>query len=182
MTTPTTLTLRAFAQHLGCAPSYVTKLKQAGRLVLDENGKVKVVESKALIESTRDPAKRVVSDRHAEERGAELTASAEPSQDSKIGSTYQAARAVKEKYLAMAARRDYEISIGKLLDAGEVRAALFLAVTTLRTRLESIPEEIGPPLAAIRDERQAVAMMTEAIERSLSDLAREFSSIGAPRE
>jgi len=182
MSTPDTMRLKEFATHLGCAPSYVTKLKQAGRLVLDDAGRVKVAESQALIEASRDPAKRAVADRHAEERGAELAAGATPSQDDRIGSTYQAARAIKEKYLAMAARRDYETSIGKLLDAGEVRAALFSAVTTLRTRLESIPEEIGPQLAAIRDERQAVAMMTDAIERALSDLAREFSSIGAHRE
>ena len=111
--TPATMGLKAFAQHMGCAPSYVTKLKQAGRLVLDDAGRVKVAESKALIEATRDPAKRAVVDRHASERGVALAA---PTAASEEGDTeaphianpdYQAARAKREHYAALQAEADY---------------------------------------------------------------------------
>ena len=50
-----TLGKKAFADHLGLAPSYVTALIKAGRVVLEGEGrtaKVKVAETMALIEST----------------------------------------------------------------------------------------------------------------------------------
>lgn len=190
MTTPATLTQRQFADHIGCRPSYVTKLKQEGRLVLTDDGRlVRVAESIARIEATRDPAKRAVAERHADERGAALAVgdgaaagAASERNDDRVGNTYQAARAVKEKYLAMSARRDYEVSMGKLLEADQVRAAVFSAATTLRTRLETLPEVLGPQIIALKDERQAINLMAETIEHALEDIAREFSAIGAPRE
>ena len=38
MTTPAALTQKAFAEHIGCRPSYVTKLKKDGRLVIGDDG------------------------------------------------------------------------------------------------------------------------------------------------
>src|SRR5690348_2338572 len=46
-------TFAEFAARLGCKRSYVTELRKAGRLVLTDDGKVKVAESIARIEATR---------------------------------------------------------------------------------------------------------------------------------
>lgn len=188
-TPPVALRQKDFAAHIGCKPGYITKLKQDGRLVMRDDGLVLVAESIARIEATRDPAKRAVAARHAAERGAALAVDEAPAapaapdqQAERVGNTYQAARAIKEKYLAMSARRDYEISMGKLLEADQVRAAVFSAGATLRTRLEALPEVLGPQIIAIKDERQAINLMAETIEHALEDIAREFSAIGAPRE
>lgn len=183
MTAPAEMTLSEFARHLGKKGSWVTQLKQAGRLVLTDDGKrVRVAESVARIEATRDPAMQGVADHHAAQRAAKAAASTPTPPDAplgteKIGNTYQAARAVKEQYLARAAKRDYELSIGKLLPADDVRHALAAAATTLRARLEALPDTLAPQLAPITDEHQTRATLAEAIEHALAELAREFSQI-----
>jgi hypothetical protein len=179
------MTLSEFANHLGKKGSWVTQLKQDGRLVLTDDGKrVRVAESVARIEATRDPSMQGVADHHAAARAVKATAPAAAAQPpetqlgtEKIGSTYQAARAVKEQYLARAAKRDYELSIGKLLVADDVRHALAAAATTLRARLEALPDTLGPQLAPITDEHQTRATLAEAIEHTLAELAREFGHI-----
>ena len=183
MTTPTTLTLRAFAQHLGCAPSYVTKLKQSGRLVLDESGKVKVAESIALIEATRDPAKRAVATRHAEERGAPLSPpplaeEGDAEAPAIANPDYQAARAKREHYAALQAEADYRAKIRELLDAGKVRAVLADVLTELRTQVEAIPHTLAPALAAMTDEATVKAALVAEIESALQAASVRLEKLG----
>lgn len=187
MIVPETLGFKAFADHLGCRPSYVTELKKSGRLVLTPDGKqVMVGPSLERIEATRNPAHAEVAARHAAQRGAPLT-TAEPGDPTEpedldpsinsIGNIYQTAKAEKERYLALSAKRDYEISIGKLLDADEVRAAAAMAATALRTDLENLPNTIAPTLAAEPDEARVRLLLEEEIEHILANLAARFAAI-----
>lgn len=186
------LSFKAFADHLGCRPSYVTELRKSGRLVLTDDGKrVRVAESLERIQATRNPARADVGQRHAAAREAKAAAVAEtvpedgPRADAatataaadKIGNSYQAARAVKERYLAMSAKRDYEISIGNLLPAGDVRHAIAAAVTTLRTDLENLPDSLAPGLAAETDEARVRLLLADEIEHILGNLAARFEKI-----
>jgi hypothetical protein len=190
-----------FASRLGCKRSYVTELRKADRLVLTEDGKaVCVVESLARIEATRDPSKIGVADRHAAARkagqGLAAAAADEPQQaaeaaqpapgespDATVDDTapdegFQYWRRRSEKARALAAERDNAIAEGKLLDAGEVTAAVAGGVTALRARLETLPDTLGPQLAAISDEPAARALLAEAIEHVLEELSRQFTLIG----
>ena len=185
--TPATMGLKAFAQHMGCAPSYVTKLKQAGRLVLDDAGRVKVAESKALIEATRDPAKRAVVDRHASARGAELAAPKAAEEEGEQGDAeapaianpdYQAARAKREHYAALQAEADYRAKIRELLDAGRVRAVLADVLTELRTQVEAIPHTLAPALAAMTDEATVKAALVAEIESALQAASVRLEKLG----
>lgn len=189
---PETCTFREFADLVPCRPSWVTELRKTGRLVLsDDNKRVRVLESLQRIEDTRDPSKAGVSARHAAERAAAAQpAQAEPEAPhapgqaavapipiDRAGKGYQEARAVKERYLAMTAKRDYEISMGKLIDAGQVESAAAAAITVMRQRLEGMPAILAPQIAAISDEPRIRAVITEAIEHTLAELAREFGAI-----
>jgi hypothetical protein len=191
MTASELLGFKDFAERIGCRPSYVTQLRKEGRLVLTDDGKqVRVAESIARIEATRSPSHDGVAARHAAARqtatptppGPEAPppayAAADPGAD-KIGNSYQAARAVKERYMAMSAKRDYEVAIGKLLDAAEVRSALISAITVLRNDLESLPENIAPALAAESDENRMRILLAEEIEHVLANLATRFDQMGA---
>lgn len=100
-----------------------------------------------------------------------------PAEAGKIGNTFQAARALKERYLAMSAKRDYEVSMRALLPAAEVENALTDAVTQFRMRIESLPSILGPQLAAITDEAQATATIADAMEHILEELSRQFAAI-----
>lgn len=188
--TEETVSLAGFARLLGVKPSAVTALKQAGRLVLTDDGKrVRIAASRQRIAETADPSKAAVAARHAAERAAKA---GEPAPEAPMPSTpagdgldddmegapgYQASRARREHYAALAAQRDYEVSIGKLMDAGEVAAAVSQAATTLRTQLEGLPDTLAPQLAAMTDEAQVRATLAEAIEHALEEAARQFFAI-----
>lgn len=192
-----------FAALIDFRPSYVTQLRHAGRLVLTDDGKrVRVPETIALIESTRDPSKAGVAERHAAER-AQVAASKAPqaehqqapdaanddsSDDADGPATFvptdphskRRAKALADKAEADArkALRDEKIELGQLLQAEEVAAVVSEAVTTLRTSMENLPGQIAPGLAAATTEEQVRVLLAEALETRLADLARTFNQIG----
>lgn len=187
------LGLRDFARHIGKKQSYVTLLKQKDRLVLTADGKVRVAESLARIQETSDPSKTAVAARHAAARGEEgagaaVTPPAPPvpaggdeppaEADDLAGNTgYQASRARREYFEAKAKERDYLLSIGQLMRADEVVAAVTGAVSTLRQRLESLPDILSPRLAAAPDESTCRAILADELEHALEDTARQFANI-----
>lgn len=200
-----TASFAEFARSAGIKRSYVTALRKADRLVLTDDGKrVRVAESLARIEATRDPARAAVAARHAAARGrpafpsddtAPRTQTAgqgddgadtppappdatQPVDDAPGDEGFQYWRRRSEKARALAAERDNAAAEAKLLDGEQVVAAVKGAITTLRTRLESLPDVLGPQLAAISDEAEARASLAEAIEHALEETSRQFFAIG----
>jgi hypothetical protein len=192
---PETLSFAGFARLLGIKPQAITALRYADRLVLTADGKrVQVAASQQRIRDTADPSKAGVVARHAAERAAKATprpdtAPVTPAPDAGAGdddsaaeaptgnADYQSSRARREHYQALEAQRAYEVAMGKLMDAHEVASAVASAAATLRTRLESLPDVLGPQLAAISDEAQARATLAEAIEHALEETSRQFANI-----
>lgn len=166
-----------FARDIGVARSRVTALKQAGRLVLDDNGRVLVEESKARIAETADPNRDDVARRHAANRASAGNAQAPAPETDRVGSSYQQARAVKEKFLALSAKRDYEIACSKLMQADEVVSAVASAAVTLRTRLEAWPDTMAAMLGGNQDESQRRAILADGVEELLAGLTAEFNRI-----
>lgn len=165
-----------FASHLGRHRSYVTELKQKGLIVM-RAGKVDVEASEKLMAELADPAKKAVVDRHAENRGEKPQPPAADKHDEvtgKAGSVYQNARAMKEKYNAMAAKISYEKELGILLVADEARAAVADGDAIIRNRLESLPDVLAPQLAAETDEQKIRMLLFDQVEQLLSDLSRSF--------
>lgn len=73
--------------------------------------------------------------------------------------------------------RENRLRDRELLEASEVVATIASAVTTLRTRLESLPDILGPQLAAEVDEGRVRALMAETIEHALEETARQFTAM-----
>lgn len=181
----------AFARWLGVAKSRITELHQAERLALTPDGRrVRFEASKVRIAETESPAHDGVRARHAAAREAvagQGTAQPSPPPGSapnigdggqdRVGSSYQQSRAVRERFLALQAKLEYERNIGNLLDAAGVESALASAVTQLRGRLESLPVFLGPQVASESQESRCVALLREAVEEALSDLSRQFANI-----
>lgn len=167
----TTATQADFAREIGVGRSRVHALKEAGRLVM-VGDLVDVEASKARIAATRSPA-------HDEQATAKvsLADTAPPPQDDKIGNSYQAARAIKERYLALEAKRAYEVACGQLMRADEVAAAAADAATTLRTRLEALPDLLSSQLSGPLDEAQRRAVIAETIEHILAGLSADFRKL-----
>lgn len=202
---PDVLGLKAFALHAGFKPGYITQLKAAGRLVLTTDGKrVRVAESLALIRDTADPAKAGVVARHAATRGkgrgrdtaakpspapaASAPPAPAPADDAEpvdfsdpVESSHarRRARALADKAEtdAKAAERDYRLSLGELLEAGEVVQVLQAAATTFRTTLENLPSSLAPELAATTDEGRIRVLLQDAHEHALEELSRQFGAL-----
>lgn len=160
-----------FAKLMGWDRSYVTKLKKSGRLVLDDRGHVLVEASKKRIDETADPNRDDVKKRHADHRGEESP----PKQTDSIGSSYQAARAVKERYQAMHAKLEYEVASGQLVKKADVDASVADVVTMFRQSLEQIPYRTGPELVG-KDLDAIRAVLKQDIHSALANMEREFTA------
>jgi hypothetical protein len=186
-----------FARQIGVAKSWVTALKAAGRLVLTADGKVDAAASIARIAATADPHRDDVARRHAEARArhentptqpqplpsAPAPAEATPPRalPDEVGNSYQAARAVKEKYAALSARLEYQRAAGKMIDRDAVAAAIEDIVIAMRQGLEQQPHRLAPELvgqdldsirATLKRETTAVlAAMSKDFHTRLQQLA-----------
>lgn len=190
-----------FARQLGVAKSWVTALKIAGRLVLTADGKVDAAASIARIAATTDPNRDDVARRHAAARAGHPNAPVQPApwpgqqtppnappeaaqapiksataatgDADEVGHTYQAARAVKEKYAAMTARLEYLRESGKVIDREAVAAAIEDIVTALRQGLEQQPNRLAPELVGL-DLDAIRATLKRETTSALTALSKEF--------
>jgi DNA-binding protein Fis len=184
-----TATQAEFARLMGVNRSTVTRTwKQAGRLVM-VGDLVDVEASRARILATADLARSDVAERHAAERGAVVgqgvetvkvgagdtaTARSEalppttPTIDH-IGNSYQAARAVKEKYAALSAKAEYERLIADLLPRQDVDQALDDLVATVRSGLENLPHRAAGQLVG-KDYDAIIALLKQEVVDMMSEM------------
>lgn len=192
-----TLTQADFARLMGVNRSTVTRTwKQAGRLVM-VGDLVDVEASQARIAATADLGRSDVAARHAAERGAAVgqgvetvkvgagdTATARSEAEEKIaaspaaqaapaidhiGNSYQAARAVKEKYAALSAKAEYERVIGQLLPRADVDQALDDLVATVRSGLENLPHRAAGQLVG-KDYDAIIALLKQEVVSMMSEM------------
>jgi len=195
MTAPgTAVTGKELAAILGCKPSYLIELKRNGRLVVAPDGKGYLrAESVALYHETKDPTRAGVAARHAAVRAAtaalvpplaaaaaagpdapddaELPVGPLEAPDAKRRAKALADRAEIE---AKVAQRDYDLSLGKLLDAAEVEQALAAAGVTFRTGMERMVDVLAPQLAAQSDEGRCRQLLWNEVAHALEALSRAF--------
>lgn len=166
-----------FAKHIGANRSYVTQLKNAGRLVM-EGRKVNVEASSQRIDETKDPSKEGVTKRHEQERERkEQGVGKEGLSVSGSGSRYQSAKARREEANAELTEIDLKTRRGQLLVAEEAKACVADGDTIIRNRLESLPDTLAPQLAAETDEQKIRSMLADYIESLLGDLSRSFYTL-----
>jgi len=135
--------------------------------------KVLPKESLERIKATEDPNRKDVKQRHAAEReGVAVDPVAE-----KAGSSYQAARAVKERFNALSAKLAYEKESGTVVEVAEVKKAGVALGTHIRTALENMPDQLAPELAPISDPARVHAVLTEYFENLLTDVSRQIADI-----
>jgi len=161
-----------FARLLGLAPSYITALSKAGRIVLDGEGRgalVKVKESIALMNET-EGGRPDVAMRNAVERNEKKSSASTDGEFKSVGASYQTARAVREKYAALTAKAQYETMIGNLIEREDVDACLRFIGATVRSLMDSFPDQNAPVLCAETDIHEIHAMLTDACRAVLEDI------------
>lgn len=186
MTQDELVTPREFAKRQGFKPNYGNELAKTGRLVMADDGKHCLYHaSLERLQATRDPSKAGVAARHAAARevappqdaaapqAAATTRSAETGGE-RIGSSYQAAKAVRERYLALDAKRAYEVAIGQLRDAREVEQLAASVGVDLRQRLETLASALAPMLLGQTDEASVRALLQGQFHDALESAASHF--------
>lgn len=169
------LTQTQFADTIGVAKSYITKLKQEGRLVMVD-GKVDVDASTKRINETRDPNRDDVVKRHQQAREA-VSAPQQPSEEEvATKESYAQARARKEAAMADMAERESLKQMGELVETDDVRAVASNAGATLRSHLERLPDQLAPELSVERNEDRIHALLVEHIEHTLQQVTRAITS------
>jgi len=178
----TTESKSAFARRLGVAPSYVTKLAQAGRLIVID-GQVEVETSLALIQATKDPNRDDVRQRHAQARDekrkgrpAAVPPAGEPKRQTKeapqpaaqpmlkAASAFRGARADRAHYQARLAEIRVAWLQGKLVDVAAIRQCAAEDGAMLRNLLENLPDRAAPRLAGARDPTVIADILGELLD------------------
>jgi phage terminase Nu1 subunit (DNA packaging protein) len=165
----TTSTQSEFATLIGKDKSYVTRLKQAGRLVLvqtSDGERVDVEASQALLAKTADPAH---GGQDAERgRGAGKAANG----------SYNDARTRNELAKAQMAELDLAVQQGKLVDAEEARLFAADLATSFRSALEILPDRLAPELVPLKETEEVRAVLVENFGVVLGDLADKILKWG----
>ncbi len=176
------LTKSAFAALRGWAPSYVTKLKDQGRLVLDPDGKLVDVEATiARLERTGDPGKEAIRQHHAQARtnkhvDAEIRPDApapvDAPESASADPTYWAAKARRENTLADLARLELARKHGELVERQRVEDAAFTLARTLRDAILQLPTQLAPELVPMTDAFQIENRLRDALRQILADMSK----------
>lgn len=194
-TTPETLSLTDFCAFINVKRSYGVQLKNEGRLVMAECGKlVRVAESVQRIEATRDPSKRGVAQRHADQRGAPATTGHDTGDDADDGADapaqpaasagrgpqydYQGSKAKKEHFAAAREHDQYRKEAGELIEHSRHVAALSAIGVLVRTKLEGWAATLPPQLAG-REEADVRRMIMERVEDVLQELSAQARALAA---
>lgn len=182
-----------FAARQGWHRSTVTRLKQAGRLVM-QGARVDAAASLARIEETGG-MRFDVAERHAAQRsqqGAQKTAAvpsagvgegadtggapiAPPPPDAPMGERRSDAQARKEAALADKAEMEVQQMRGALIPKDDVDAALRAIGASIRARLDVMADQLAPLLAPVTDLDEAHALLAEHARGILSAVADDLS-------
>jgi hypothetical protein len=140
---PEVLTLAEFCRHIRRSDAWGSMLKSAGRLVLTDDGRVRVAESIALIEATA-AGRDDVADRHAAARAARDAAPAE------VSEAQRNARRLADLRRAEAGAALAELELRAKTDEVLSRADHLLIVdhivTTIRESFLAMPSRLVPQL------------------------------------
>lgn len=154
-----------FARMQGVDKAHISRLKEAGRLVMvEQDGKqlVDVAASRALIEKTSSPS-------HAG-NGSNSGAAAKMSPSA----AFNEAKARKETALAEQAEMEAAKMRGSLVNAEEVRLFAADLGASFRAALEVLPDRLAPELVAMQDVEAVRGALVESFEQLLHDIASKI--------
>ncbi len=175
-----TVTQAELGRDLGVTRQRVNNLVRAGRIVLDENGRIDPVRAKAAIAAAADPRKgrngrSIMTEPASAETGAGASrdnhAPADDDGAAAARNLYSKARAAKEANEARLAELRLHERLGDLVDAKTVRAEQFRAARAVRNAVLAVPARLGLG----RGERDLVR---RELEKALEAVSDAFSGNG----
>lgn len=171
------MTQAEYSRHRGVVRSTVTVWKNRGRLVMDAEGRIDVAASDLALDerpktyrggSTEAPSLAPAGDLFAEAARAAMAPAEEVDPDSSRWSTATATR-VKETYLALQRKAEYEKLIGQLVPIEDVARQVEADYAAIKERLLTIPGKIAASLVGLGTAAIDDVLQAEIIE-ALGDL------------
>lgn len=175
------LTKSEFAALQCCSPSYITKLKDMGRLVLHpDNPKLINVEATlAGLLVSADPNKAYLRRHHLETRIAKHvtpfvnnSGSALPKDEGGEGKKYWESRARREYSLANLASLQLERTRADYVERSRVLSIAKSSERLLHDALLRVPAQLATEIAAMKDPSQIESQMRSALRKVLTDHAK----------
>ena len=176
-----------FAALLGVDRSYVTRLKQHGRLVLTEHGLVDVEASRQKILDTSGGRDDVAA-RWAAQRGAEVSDAQPPGDRRATGATHGNggatggaaesridAQARKEAAAADLLEMEREQKRGNLIPKEDVDAALKAMGAAVRSAMEVFPDQVAPIVAPVLDLEEVHNLLAQACRDVLAGIEHSLA-------
>lgn len=172
------VTQAQFARILGVSPAHITRLKQAGRLVVVD-GRVLVEQSRQRIEGTGG-MRPDVADRHAQRRkprqaaqaaAGEAIAAADESMT--IGAARDLlARSKARREAALAEKEELERDLlaGRLVDRAAAERAMRDLGAQVRASLDTYADQVAPLVAPIADLNEVHAILAEQCRNVLVEV------------
>lgn len=177
-----TASLSEFAAIINRVPSYVTKLKQSGRLVLDERGKVRVEESKARILETESGQHERGREYQRGQRGEQEPQEGE-GEDPEADATKRNTRAFHDNRIAAANADMRELEAakakGELVDRADVDFVLNDYGATVRGLLQRLADRLSPqvyPLKTLEETHAAIVEAVDELQRELDETMKRRSA------
>lgn len=179
-----------FAARLGVNKSRVTRLKQAGRLVMSDGGMVEVEPSLARLEATRGD-RFDLSDRYAAAR-PDTPASALPAPDTaipepvavpavldldEIGRRTRHAQMLEREAVARIRDREDREHARLVMRRSAVTKAAADAVGILLNAAETLPDRVAPLLLNVNDSARVRAILRDEMEQLLQIASDRLNAI-----
>lgn len=167
-------TQAAFSRRIGKDKSHVTRLKQAGRLVM-KGRRVDVEKSLKRIEATEspEPHHRAHADQLADGRKEKPVSPEKNASIEQIGKALKLETYKLQKAKAEKAAMEADKLAGSLVDKEEVEFVLKDFGKTLSGLLESLPDRLSGTLASLGGD---ISKIHKELEDAINDLQMEMSS------
>ena len=177
----TIVTKAEFAKMRGVAPSSVTRWAREGRVVLTDDGRVAVEPSVERLQATEinvGRAEKWREYRKAVKDSAEGASELSQGSGGDDGASLLASRAMKERYMALKAKLEYEQLSGELVPREDFDYMIRTAGAVIRTKIDSLADRYAALLAPVTDLSETHAILASAARTIESEIAEEFARLG----
>lgn len=179
---PGLLTMNAYAKRRGVSHTAVAKAVKAGRISRTAEGLIDPEAADRQWAENTDPSKPLNSVTGTPRLRRTMDSPSMSSSNPETTSTaqgglppYSQSRAIREAYEARLRKLEYEVRIGKLISADEVKVIAFNIARLTRDKLMGIPDRLAPILAGISDSHEAHKLLSAEIRLVCEDLSKPDS-------
>lgn len=174
----TTGSLSEYARHIGAAPSYVTKLKAQGRLVMRQDGDRQVVDfelSDRLIRNTADLG-RARNGANAAPGRAPSAPLAPVADAGRVDAIFRQAQAQERAFNAKKAELEYRKMAGELVPVDEVRNEVARLAVSLREAILQVSSRLAAVVAAESDTGRCYELIDAELRQALQQIADKVAT------